>query len=228
MESYLILSDLQIPFEHQKAFEFCKYLKRHYKVENQNVICIGDEVDQYWGGMYKKNPDMGHTPTRELQAAREQLKPWYDLFPELKLCDSNHGSRWLRKALDAEIPSELIRKNREIMACPDSWRWQKKWIIEGSKRRFLAEHGDDWGGQRCHIEAALFNGMSTVMGHHHSKADIAFINTGMQHMWACVSGCLIDFEQYAFEYARRFKFKPVIGTTVITHGGAIPFFHPMN
>lgn len=227
MENWLAISDTQNPFEHPQAFEFCRYLKRHYKIKDENVIHLGDEVDQYWGGLYKKSPNMLHTPTQELQSARESLRKWYDLFPQMMLCESNHGTRWIRKALDAEIPSELLRQHREILDCPPGWRWQKKWVIEGSKKRFIAEHGDDWGGANCHVQAAMYNGVSTIIGHHHSKAEITFINTGMQKLWACVSGCLIDFDQYAFEYARRYKLKPVIGTTVITHGGAVPFFHPL-
>lgn len=224
----MAISDLQVPFEHKDALQFCIYLKRHYKIPDENVICLGDEIDQFWGGMYKKTPDALHTPMGEIRAAREHLRPWYEAFPKLMICESNHGTRWLRKALDAEIPSELIRQNREILQCPDGWKWQKRWLINGSKRTFIAEHGDDWGGQMPHVQAALHNGISTIMGHHHSLADVRFFNTHFKHIWGAVSGCLIDFEQYAFEYAKRYKFKPVIGTTVITHGGAIPFFHPMN
>lgn len=177
--------------------------------------------------MYKKSPDAGHTPNQEIKAARERFKPWYDAFPKMMICESNHGTRWLRKALEAEIPSELIRKNREILQCPDEWRWAKRWTIDAGRKIFTAEHGDDWGGQFPHFQAALHNGISTIMGHHHSLADVRFFNTATQSLWACVSGCLIDFEQYAFEYARRYKLKPVVGTTVIVNDGRLPFFMPM-
>lgn len=227
VENYLFIPDTQDPFSHPDALPFCRYLKRHYKISDENIIHAGDEEDQYHGSLYKKNPDALHTPTSELKEVRERFKAWYSEFPKMKLCESNHGGRWLKKALDADIPSELLRKHRDVLEAPEGWVWQKRWIIEGSKRRFMAEHGDDWGGQQPHVQAAMHNGISTIMGHHHSLADIRFLVTAMQQMWACVSGSLIDFDQYAFEYAKKNKLKPVSGATVILNGGAIPMFHPL-
>lgn len=226
-ENFLFISDLQIPFEHSNALQFCKYLKRHYQIPDENCYCVGDEIDAFWGGMYKKTPDATHTPTSEIKAAREHLKPWYDAFPELKICESNHGTRWLRKALDAEIPSELLRKNKEMLASPDKWVWKKHWLIK-SKYPMLAEHGDDYGGQMPHVSAAMANGVSTVMGHHHSLAGIEFIKTNGMDIWGGVAGCLIDFDAYAFEYAKKYKRKPVLGAIVSLWGGRFPIFVPMK
>lgn len=226
-ENFIFISDLQIPFEHSKALQHCKYLKRHYRVPDENCYCVGDEIDAFWGGMYKKTPDALHTPTGEIKAAREHLKPWYDAFPELKIAESNHGTRWLRKALDAEIPSELLRKNKEMLDSPPGWVWKKHWKIN-SKFPMLAEHGDDYGGQTPHVAAASANGVSTILGHHHSLAGIEFIKTNGMDIWGAVIGCLIDFEAYAFEYARKYKRKPVLGALVVLWSGRFPIFVPIE
>jgi hypothetical protein len=52
---FLVIPDLQIPFENQNALAFCKYLKRHYQVPDCNVLNVGDETDSYHGGSWPKD-----------------------------------------------------------------------------------------------------------------------------------------------------------------------------
>ncbi len=106
------------------------------------MICLGDEIDSYWGGMWKKDPNAKHTPTSELHESREKLKEWYRAFPLMKVCISNHGSRWIRKATESEIPSQLLRSYKEMIAAPEGWTWHKKILVKTDKP-FLAVHGDD-------------------------------------------------------------------------------------
>jgi len=225
-ENYLFITDLQIPFHHPGALRFCRYVKKHFKIKDENCLCAGDETDQYFGGMWKHSPDATHTPNSELEEARETLRKWYASFPLMKLAISNHGTRYWRKATEAEIPSQMIRSYREIINAPKGWIWKKHWIINGSKKKFLIEHGDDWGGQVPHKVAALHNGISTAIGHHHSIAGIEFIKTNYLDIWGMCGGALIDFEQYAFEYARKSKLKPVITLGLILDGGMTPLILP--
>lgn len=224
--NYLFISDLQMPFEHARALEFCIQVKKEFRIPKENVYCVGDETDQYYGGLYKKNPDAVHSPTTELQAAREKLQGWFAAFPEMKLATSNHGTRWLRKALDAEIPSELLRKYEEMLAAPKGWRWKKHWLVPSS-HPILVEHGDDYGGGTPHLAAAMSNGISTVIGHHHSLAGIEHIRTNGMNVWGMVTGSLIDFEAYAFDYARNARKKPLKGVGVAISGGACPLWIPL-
>lgn len=214
----LIISDLQIPFDHELSLKFCVYLKRHFKIADDDVYNVGDETDQYWGGLWDKSPDAAHTANQEIKASIEKLGLWYARFPHMKLCLSNHGTRWIRKAFAAQIPSQLLRTYREIIQAPDGWHWKPHWDV-GTKHPFLVEHGDDWGGQHPHIAAALHNGKSTVMGHHHCKFTVAHMKTKGVDIWGAVAGSLIDFEQYAFEYGRKAKLKPQIGAIVILDKG---------
>jgi hypothetical protein len=227
-ENYLVISDLQIPFEHKQALDFVKYLKKHYKIKDENMLCAGDELDQLFGGLWKKDPNSNLSAMTEIMISIERLKEWYSLFPFMKVAISNHGTRWQRKALDAEIPSILLRKYEEVIEAPKDWKWAKRWLIKASKKEFILEHGDDWGGPNPAAKAALHYNMSVCFGHFHSKSQIIHHNTGMNTYWSFVTGSLIDFDSFAFNYARAHSNKPLIGCGVILDGGRIPMWVPLE
>jgi hypothetical protein len=214
----LLISDMQIPFEHEKTLNFLKYLKSHYSINEHDVFCVGDELDNYFGGLWKKDPDALHTPTSEIRETASKLKPYFELFPFMRLAISNHGTRWLRKASEAEIPTIMLRRYRDIIAAPTGWHWAKSWR-SSTKYPFVVVHGDDYGGSHPHIIAAMHNGVSTAIGHHHSIASIDYIKTDGLDIWAACCGSLIDFEKYAFKYAQKHKKKPQIGTSIVLDDG---------
>jgi hypothetical protein len=235
MSQYLFVPDLQMPFEHPKALEFCSYLKKHYKIPDDHVYCVGDETDQYWGSMWKKDPNARHTASQEITETREHLKPWFAAFPQMRIAVSNHGTRWQRKALDAEIPEILLRRYENVLGAPKGWRWQKRWLIK-SKAPMLVEHGDRFGGKWPHAIAAETNAVSTIIGHHHAVAGIEHIGTrgakdgcadeGGYEVWGMSVGSMIDFEQYAFNYAREARKKPRLGVGLVLDDGRLPIWLP--
>lgn len=226
-ESYLCISDLQIPFNHPKALQFCTYLKRHYKIKDQNCLCVGDEIDSYYGSLHNKDPDADLTANTEIMKTVEVLNKWYEAFPEMKLVTSNHGTRWQKRFFEAGIPSILMRQYRDWLQAPPGWKWQDKWLIQ-AKEPFIIEHGDNWGGLKPHIDATLYNGINTVMGHHHTKANIDHFRTMNKNYWAAVIGCLIDFPAYAFHYARKYKLKPALGALLVLNDGKLPVWIPLD
>jgi len=223
----LVISDLQIPYHEPKALEFCCYVKKHYKIKDEHVYCVGDESDNYWGGAWKKSPDAAHTARQELKASQEEFSRWYNKFPLMKIAISNHGTRWMRKAFDAEIPSQMIRSYCDIIQSPEGWQWRQAWDVK-DKFPWRVEHGDHWGGQYPHKQAALHLGRSVVIGHHHSLAGIEHMQTATQQIWGMITGCLIDFESYAFDYARGSKFKPCLGVGLVTNNGRTPQWLPFE
>lgn len=227
-ESYLVLPDLQLPFEHSKALEFAKEVKKHYKIKDDHCLCVGDETDGYYGSLYKKDPNADLSALTEIMITNEKLKEWYGAFPKMKVAISNHGQRWFKKALEAEIPEILLRKYEEIIEAPEGWVWQKRFHIKASKKEFILEHGDNWGGPTPAAKAALHYNMSICMGHHHVKSQIIHHDTGMNRYWSFVTGCLIDFDKYAFNYARAHANKPCIGIGVILDGGRVPLWLPLE
>lgn len=225
-DNLLFISDLQVPFEAPQALKFCKMVQRHFRVAPQNVYCVGDELDQYHGSTHPKDPDAKLTPGEELRQSRETLKAWYKAFPDMKLATSNHGIRWLRKAAGAEIPSELLRAYREVIEAPKSWVWKDRWTI-ATRSPIRMIHGLGYSGMNGHRTAALDAGMSTVIGHLHSHAGIAYINTdGGRSIWGANAGCLIDPEAFAFQYGKWNRWKPWLGCLVVVDSGRMPILVP--
>ena len=222
---FLVLPDLQIPYEAPKALDFCVYLKKHYKIPAENVIIIGDETDQLHGSLYPKDPETMLSPIGELGLAREKLKRWYSYFPKAMVCISNHGIRWVKKAAKAEIPSELMRTYKEIYQMPDAWVFQDRWIIN-TKYPFLAKHGMDCSGKTPYRGSAESSPISTVFGHLHSSPGICYVKTLEKEVWSMNVGCLIDVNADAVKYERSNRFKPVLGAGVICNQGKMPMFIP--
>jgi hypothetical protein len=223
---YLIISDLQIPFHHQHALEFCKYIVKHYRIPKENILNVGDELDQLHGGLWPKDPNGIHSALTEHNESLVELKRWYDAFPEMRLCLSNHGSRWIRKATKAEIPSMMLRRYEEVIQAPAGWQWAKRWVVP-CKHRFGIEHGDDVSGHNPGLTAALLNGYSTAVGHWHSKAGVDHVKTNGMTLWGMTTGSLIDADQYAFDYSKNAKHKPVIGLGVVVDDGRNAIWLPL-
>ena len=228
-ESYLIISDTQIPFEASRALEFCLDTARRYAVPEGNVYHVGDEVDAYFGSLYDKDPDARHTPNSELEESRARLRRWYRVFPQMRLCRSNHGDRWIKKAYKAQIPSQLLRSYREVLEAPPGWTWEDSWLVRGSKHTFKVIHGHRGaGGMYSHRTNVLDNGCSVVHGHTHASAGITPIRTESLHAWGMNVGCLIDNEQYAFHYNKGGRFAPWLGVGVVLDGGRVPLLVPYD
>ncbi len=225
-DRFLFISDLQIPFAAPKALAFCKSVQKEFKIPAENICCVGDEVDEYFGSQFKKDPDALHTPNSEIRVSREMLQSWYKAFPLMKLAISNHGLRWAKKAFEAEIPSQMLKPYQEIIGAPSGWVWKDRWLIKGAKVPILMIHGMGYGGQSGARNAAIDAGMNTVIGHLHSHAGVSYVNTVGQKIWGLNTGCLIDEKAYAFNYGRDMRHKPVLGVGVVLDGGLTPLFIP--
>lgn len=223
---FLVISDTQIPFQNLRALSFCAYLRKHYGIPDENILHVGDEVDNLHGGMYPKDPDGHLSATAEITAAKEILKEWAATFPKMKIAISNHGIRWFKKASAAEIPSQMIRDYRQVLGMPDSWVFKERWIID-TKNPFMMIHGMGYSGQFSQRTAALDMGMSVVHGHL-THAGISHIATAGRRTWGMCVGCLIDPEAYAFKYGRDSRFKPCLGAGIIANQGGLPIWIPLE
>lgn len=226
-DNYLIIPDYHAPFGHKQALKFCKELQKDFEISEENVICLGDFEDQYNFSTHPKSPNRKHTLEQELEATRADIRKWAHAFPRLKMCTSNHGSRIAKRMFEAELPSQLLRNYEEIFEYPPGWELKEEFVICATRSEFICQHGEGFSGPRGHIDAAMANGLSTVIGHLHSFAGVSHIKTRHQTIWAVNSGCLIDQDAYAFEYSKNSKFKATIGATVILDGGRFPIFVPL-
>lgn len=222
----LFISDCQIPFEAEHALDFCLQVQKEFKIPKENIYNVGDELDLYHGSLHKKDPDAELTPRQELALARKKLKEWYKAFPQMKLAISNHGLRYLRKAIDADIPSEVLRCYRELIDAPREWIWRDRWEIKGERAPMIMVHGMGYGGIYGHRHAALDFGVNTIIGHLHANAGVSYINTHNRKIWGMNTGCLIDVDAFAFAYGKYNRSKPVLTVGVVLDGGLTPILIP--
>lgn len=211
--------DQHEPFGHQDAYDFLKAVKKKYKPTT--VVCLGDLEDHSAISMHDHDPD-GLSAGKELEELRLKLKPFFKLFPVVKVCTSNHGSLPFRRAFKFGLPKDMIKSYREIIGAPKSWKWSDYWEIDG----IIFEHGDPFSGQSAAIKAAEQNMQSTVIGHVHAFAGIQYSANSKHLIFGFNTGCLINKDAYAFAYAKKIKRKPILGCGIIIDG--IPTFIPMG
>lgn len=217
-ENVLVIGDLHTPFNHPDSLEFLTALKRSRKPSK--VICMGDEVDFHAFSNYAHDPN-GYSPGHELDMAVKELKKFYAVFPNVLVCHSNHTERFFKKAMNAGLPTQMLRSYREFLQAPKGWQWAKDWEIDG----VLYEHGEGVSGQNAAIKAALANRQSTVIGHVHSYAGVSFNTNRRDSLFGFNVGCLIDDTQYVFAYGASNRVKPGLGAGIVNRG--VPEFIPM-
>lgn len=210
--------DLHIPFEHKDAYDFLAHVKQTYKPTT--IVCMGDLEDWHGISFHDKSPD-GYSAGHEYQELLKRVKPYFELFPKVLVCTSNHGSLPFRKAFACGLPSQLLKSYRDILEAPQGWIWADHWEIDG----IIFEHGDPFSGRDAAIKAAEQNMQSTVIGHIHAFAGIQYSANSKHLIFGFNTGCLIDKDAYAFAYAKKIKRKPILGCGIIING--IPTFIPM-
>lgn len=224
---FLLIPDLQIPFEHYKALNFCRTLKDHYRIPDSNILCLGDEVDNLSGGMYPKSPDGDHTPKGEIREAQMKIREWAGVFPEMKVCTSNHGMRWIKKASAAEIPSQMLKAYQDVLKIPEKWKYADSWTIP-TKHPFKIIHGMEYSGKTPYRVAAELSPISIAFGHLHSSAGICRVITNEKDIWSMNCGSLIDKESYAFAYGKYHKFHACNGASIVFNKGTTPVLIPLD
>lgn len=225
----LVISDLQICYENEKAFDFCKYIKRNYRIPDENICNVGDEIDIMNGGQYDKDPDSMESPVNEIQISRERIKQWASEFPLMKLCISNHGLRWVKKATAAQIPSQVLKDYKDIYQMPEGWEWREEWVFNKFKHPWRMIHGMGYSGINGHRNAVIDSGISTVIGHLHSFAAISHIKMmGSKMLWGMNVGCLINENAVAFKYGKYNRPKPCLGVGLVANNGSTPIWIPLE
>lgn len=226
-KNFLLIPDAHIPFEHPKALEFLINVKDLYQIPDENVICLGDLLDLYHFSRYPKGADYPITPNQEIEMARVKVKQWAKAFPVLQICSANHEARLWKKAIEAELPSVVMKSLNDIFQYPKTWDIQEC-FVPNVKHRFICLHGD---GQGLSATTLTNNprqfGMSVAFGHFHSQASIMHLSTQTLDCWSFNVGCIVDESQFCFEYGSKAKFKPSIGCGVIMDEGRCPIWIPM-
>jgi hypothetical protein len=185
------------------------------------VISVGDELDYHAISFHDSDPDL-MSAGPELETSIKRLKPIYDLFPEVDLVESNHGSLVYRKQKAHGLPRHVIKSYRDILNAPKKWRWHDDLIINLS---------DGMKVYICHgksadvLKLSQSMGMSAIQGHYHEKFEVRYWGNKLGLFFGMIVGCLIENSSYAFNYNKLNLKRPVIGCAVIING--IPILIPM-
>lgn len=208
----LFISDMHIPYGHPDTFPFLKAIKEAIKPEL--VVCLGDELDFHAISFHRSNMDL-MSPGDELKCAIDQLQSFYTLFPKMLLVESNHGSLVYRRVKDAGLPMHVIKPYREVIGAPDGWSWHEDLIIK-------THYGPDI--YVCHstgadgLKESQAHSSNYVAGHLHSKFGINYWANKQHLYWAMQCACLVDQKSLAYEYAKNFSKKFIVGTGALYNG----------
>lgn len=214
----LAIPDLHIPFHHRDALDFLVALAKKQKPDV--VVCLGDELDQHAISDHDHDPD-GMSPGDELRAALAAIKPFYQAFPDVKVCVSNHGARPYRRAFQCGIPRAYLRDYHDFMGAPPGWRWEDRHDVDG----VAYQHGEGVSGPLGALKIAVANGCPTVIGHLHGDAGVQFWANSSQLLWGLNAGWLGDRKAYAAAYAKHSLKRGILGCGIVNRG--VPTFIPM-
>lgn len=215
----LFISDMHIPYHHKDTLQFLRMLKGRY--EPTRVVCLGDEVDKHGLSFWSKDPDL-MSAGDELRAALPVIAEIHDMFPEMTLLDSNHGSLVWRKAKEHGIPRHYIKGYNEVLGVGGGWVWQDDLVLDlPDGQKVFVHHGKS--GEAVKTSQAM--GMSHVCGHYHNSFGIKYWANPQGLYWAVNAGCMIDDTSLAFAYNNVNLHRPVIGTALIIDG--VPILEAM-
>jgi hypothetical protein len=207
-----ILGDLHFPFHHIDTFRFLKAIKKKYKPDR--VISIGDETDQHSWSFHEHNP-MLPSPEEELSLAKAEILKLKELFPEMDILESNHGSLVYRKQVASGLPRGVFKSYNDIYGIDNKWKWHRDLTIKMSNGSWL---------YLCHgksadvLKTSQSMGMSVVQGHYHEKMSVQYWGNSLGLYFAAQTGCLVDDDSLAMEYNKTNLKRPLIGSLIVIDG----------
>ena len=207
----LVISDLHLPYHHRDSFAFLKEIKKQFKP--QFVCNIGDSLDQHALSFHDSSADL-YSAGHELRKAKEYVKELESIFPKVTEVDSNHSSLIYRRALKHGLPRAYLKDYGDFLETK-KWKWVDDLTLTLSN------------GQRCFfthgrsaevIKVSQAQSMNTVQGHYHTKFTISYWANSDNIFWGMNVGCLINQKSMAFNYARNFKTRFILGCGLILDG----------
>jgi predicted phosphodiesterase len=221
VKNTLVIGDTHIPFEKKGYLEFCKRIEKAFNCTR--VVHIGDLVDNHAISYHEHDPD-GWSPADEMVETDKILKEWFKAFPNVYLCRGGHDRLPDRKGKTVGLPSRCFRSFRDMWNFPKGWKDDFDFVFED----VCYTHGIS-SGRYPHIQTAINNRMSTVIGHAHGVSGVEWVANERGIIFGMAVGCGIDRHKYAFDYGRQFKYKPILscGVVSVTKYGANATVYPM-
>jgi len=214
----LVISDMHLPYQHKDAIRFLKEIKKEFKPDF--VVNIGDLLDFHAINMHTHDPDL-YSAGMELDRSKEYIKEIESIYPEVTEVDSNHSSLVYRRALKYGMSKQFLKPYGEFLGTR-KWKWVDDLTLTMSN------------GQRCFfthgrsadvLKVSQTMGMSAVQGHYHTKFLISYWANPDNLFFAMNVGCMINQKSMAFNYAKNFKTRFILGCGIIING--VPRLLPM-
>jgi len=216
----LVVGDTHFPSCNLDYLEFCYGLYKTFKCNY--VIHIGDIVDCCCFNYHEKHPDY-ISAQEELLLARHEIKKWGQVFPYMGITTGNHDRLILRKMKTAGLCEEFVKPLEQILKMPKNWHFYDHIDLNGV--RYI--HGDGFSGKFPAHNAMMNNRTSMVLGHCHSVSSIHFHNNGSDTIFGLSTGCGVDCDTLAMDYAKYHRNKPVLSAAVILNNGKTPLLFRM-
>lgn len=210
----LVVGDLHAPYTHPDAIAFLRSVRDEYAPDM--VVQMGDETDGHAISFHESDPNLDSAGV-ELEKAKLVLEEVHELFPNLLVCDSNHGSLVYRRAKAHGLPVQFIKKYRDILfpehGAP-AWSWADAWVLNTplGPVRFQHQVSGDFMLNASHERTSL------VLGHEHGRFEVQYAASSTALYFGAYAGCLIDRKSMAFAYGKLHRKKPILGCMVITEG----------
>ena len=211
----LIIPDTHAPFEHPDAYTFLAAVKQKYLTEDSITLHLGDEIDGHSISFHDNDPDLPFSPSSELEAAIESVHRLQEIFPQMYLCESNHGSLVYRRQKAAGLPRHVFKSYQEILGTPE-WQWHEDYILQTKMGDIYICHG------KTSVNGKLSKEMGTygaIQGHFHGKFQVLWSTTATGERWDAFSGCLVNRRSLAFAYGKNHIPKPILGCLLISKMG---------
>ena len=207
----IFIPDLHAPFIKDGVLDWIKEEQKRYNCGT--VIFAGDIIDGHAWSYHEHDPD-GLSVGDELQAAREQLKPWFKAFPEAISLMGNHDLLIQRKARTIGLSKHFIKGFGDVIGAPKGWKFD----IEYVKDNVLYKHGNVGTAFKVAKESRI----STCQGHFHAETYVQWSVSEKDAIFGMQVGWGADRHAYAFDYGKPFAKKPVISCGLILDRGKTP------
>lgn len=221
-KSVLTISDCHAPFQHPDTIPFLKELKK--LIRPDFILNLGDETDCSALSFHDSSADLPSAGD-ELIQAKKFLHELEKVFPKMTLLHSNHSSLIYRRALKHGLPKAYLREYNEFLEVGKGWKWVDDinfQLSDGSE--CFATHGMSADG----LKLAMQYGKNCIQSHFHSKFNIQYFSNPDKLVWSMQVGCLTKQSSLAFQYAKNFRLRFVIGTGAVINGQPKLFPMQMN
>ena len=205
MARVLVIGDTHCPFDLDSYLDFLKATKKKYKCDT--VVHIGDVIDNHFSSYHETSPD-GMGGGDELDKAIDRIGRYYKAFPKATVISGNHDRLIKRKVFSAGVPSRWLKGMADVLGTPN-WAYTDRIVIDGVQ--YI--HGEGGTARR----RAKDDQQSTVQGHLHTQAYVEWTVGNNHRIFGMQIGTGIDFDAYAFAYAKRGK-KPAVSCGVVLDG----------